>query len=554
MMVRKQYQISFIILSTMKKLYNVFLIILFCTVSRLYLAGQTIDKLPRSVPESEGVSSSGFIDFLNAIDTGRQEIHSFMFIRHGKVIAEGWWNPYGPDYRHLLYSASKTFTATGIGLAASENRLKLSDKVISFFPYSLPDTIGNYMRELTVENLLTMSVGQDPAAMGAGRDEDWITAFLKDEPVYKPGTVFKYNNMATFMLSAIVQQVTGMTLFDYLKPRIFDPLNIHGIDWDMNPQGINLGMIGLRLHTEDLAKFGQLLLQRGKWNNKQLIPEDWIKEATSFKIESNDPSNKLPKEMNDWAQGYCYQMWRGRNNSVRLDGMAGQFVILFPDKDAIVVLTANARNTQEELNLVHNYLIPAIKSNRALPANPESFNELQKKQSILILKPQVSKVSATEFEKKISEKEFILEDNDYQIQSVYFSFNNNECGFAIKRNNQISVLKALLGSWKMTNTKMTSILAPPSSTRSKSIDAHYAVLQPVIKAGAYYSWSDAGTLEITARFVEESLGEQTVVCRFSERNGSVGVTIGPKSAQFPMGAPGRARPVIQLRGVLVNLE
>ena len=107
----------------------------------------------------------------------------------------------------------------------------------------------------------------------------------------------------------------------------------------------------------------------------------------------------------------------------RLDGMAGQFVILFPDKDAIVVLTANARNTQEELNLVHNYLIPAIKSNKAIPSDPASYNELQKKQSALILKPQVSKVSEPEFAKKISGKEFILQDNDYQIQSVYFAFN-----------------------------------------------------------------------------------------------------------------------------------
>ena len=127
------------------------------------LSGQNADQLPRSTPESEGVSSSGIIDFLNAVDTAsRVELHSFMFIRHGRVIAEGWWEPYGPDYKHLLYSASKTFTATGIGLALSENRLSLTDKVSSFFPYSLPDTLSDYMKELTVQHLLTMSVGQDP--------------------------------------------------------------------------------------------------------------------------------------------------------------------------------------------------------------------------------------------------------------------------------------------------------------------------------------------------------------------------------------------------------
>ncbi len=538
----------------MKKILFVFTMLIISSGFSLNLSGQNTDKLPRSIPELQGVSSSGIIDFLNAIDTGRQEIHSFMFLRHGKVIAEGWWSPYGPDYRHLMYSASKTFTATAIGLAVTEGRLKLTDKVISFFPYSLPDTIGNNMKDLTVQNLLTMSVGQDPPATLAGIDEDWITAFIKDEPVQKPGTVFKYNNMATFMLSAIIQQVTGENLFEYLKPRIFYPLSIRGIDWDKNPQGIDLGLMGLRLRTEDMAKFGQLLMQNGKWNNKQLIPEDWVKEATSFKIESNDPSNKTPKDMNDWGQGYCYQMWRGRNNSVRLDGMAGQFVILFPDKDAIVVLTANARNTQEQLNLVHNYLIPAIKSNKILPSNEDSYKELQKKQSALCLEPQISLTTGSVFEAKITGKEFIIAENDYQIQSVYFTFINNELSFAIKRNNLISMIKAGMGSWKITNSKLVSLLAPPRNVQSKSVDANYTVPQASVKVAANYSWADSGTLEITARFVEESLGAQTIECKFSEINGSVGVTLGPKATPSPAGFPGRSQPAVLLRGMLVKVE
>ncbi|MBN2665413.1 MAG: serine hydrolase [Bacteroidales bacterium] len=537
----------------MKKVQTAFLFLLIIAFLS-NLSGQNMERLPRSIPESEGVSSSGIIDFINAADTGRQEIHSFMFLRHGKVIAEGWWDPHGPDYKHLLYSASKTFTATAVGLAVSENRLKVTDKVVSFFPYSLPDTLGNNMKDLTVENLLTMSVGQDPAPMGAGTDEDWIAAFLKNEPVHKPGTVFLYNNMATFMLSAIVQQVTGQTVFDYLKPRIFDPLSIRGADWDKNAQGINLGMIGLRLRTEDLAKFGQLLLQNGKWNNKQLIPAEWVKAGTSFKIESSGGSAGLSKDLNDWTQGYCYQMWRGRNNSVRLDGMAGQFVLLFPDLDAIVVMTANARNTQEQLNLVHNYLIPSIKSVKAIPPSPAAYDELRKKVTALSLETPADKVSEPDLAKKISGKEFMLQENEYQIQSVYFTFKNNDCSFAIKRNNQISVVKAGQGTWKITNTKSASLLAPPRNTHSKSIDANYAVLQPVIKAGTSYCWTDPRTLEITSRFVEESLGAQTIECRFSEMNGSVTVSMGPKSAAPAMAPAGRMQAAVQLRGMLVNPE
>ena len=538
----------------MKKIIAAFLFLLISSLCQLEINGQSIEKLPGSIPELEGVMSSGINDFLNAVDTGRQEIHSFMFIRHGKVIAEGWWDPYGPEYRHLMYSASKTFTATAIGLAVSENKLRLSDKVTSFFPYSLPDEIGKNMKELTVENLLTMSVGQDPAGMGGGADEDWITSFIANEPVHKPGTVFKYNNMATFMLSAIVQQVTGQNLFDYLMPRIFNPLSIRGIDWDRNPQGINMGMIGLRLRTDDMAKFGQLLMQKGKWNNKQLIPEAWVKEATSFKIESNDPSNKAPKELNDWAQGYCYQMWRGRNNTVRLDGMGGQFVIMVPDRDAIIVLTSNARSTQEELNMVHKYLIPAIKSDKAISPDPQAYNELKERQKALTIKPVVVVSPESELMKDISGKEFILTVNDFQIQSVYFDFDNNVCSFGMKRNNQVSYIKAGSGSWKTTNSKLTSLLTLPRNAQSKSIDANYTVPQGTVKVGASFTWTDPNTLEITARYVEESLGSQTIECKFSKTNGKVGVTLGSKSIPGMTNIPGRTQAPTMVRGVMVDLN
>jgi CubicO group peptidase (beta-lactamase class C family) len=539
----------------MKNVIKIFVVVFLIMVNLGFvvnLSAQNTDKLPRSTPELEGVSSAGIVDFLNAVDTGRVELHSFMFIRHGKVIAEGWWNPYGPDYKHIMYSCSKTFTATAVGFAVSENRLKVTDKVISFFPYSLPDSISGYMRELTVQNLLTMSVGQDPQPWAMGTNGDWITTFLNTAPIHKPGTVFMYNNMATFMLSAIVQQVTGQTVFDYLQPRLFRPLSIRGIDWELNPQGINLGMIGLRLRTDDMAKFGQLLLQNGVWNGKQLLSKEWIKEATSIKIESSDGGlNKIPKNLNDWAQGYCYQMWRGRNNTFRLDGLGGQFVMVIPDKDAIVVLTANARSTQDELNLVHNYLIPAIKSDKAIPVNPSLYNELQKKQASLGLKAKANAgLTKSEIEAKISGKEFALAKNSNNIQSVYFSFDGNECSFAIKRDENVSFIKAGLDSWKISNTLSSSLLAAPQ-TVSRSVDANYKPLQPIIKMGARYSWNDKNTLELTARFVEESIGSETVICKFSEVNGNVSVSIEPKSVGF-MGMPGPA--VTPLNGALVKIK
>ena len=534
----------------MKKIYwVVFLIACLISLQPVVLA-QEMNKLPRSTPEQEGVSSAGIIEFLNAADTSGLENHSFMMLRHGKVISEGWWKPYGPEYKHIMFSASKTFTATAVGLAVSENRLKVTDKIITFFPYSLPDTISEYMKGMTVKDLLTMSAGQDPEPSAWGANGDWITLFLSTAPKYKPGTVFKYNNMATFMLSAIVQQVTGETVFNYLMPRIFKPLGIRGIDWDLNPQGINMGMIGLRLRTEDLAKFGQLLLNGGIWNGKQLIPKEWIKEATAFQIKNSDePEEK--RSLNDWGQGYAYQMWRGRNNTVRLDGMGGQFVVLIPDKDAIVVFTANNTNTQKQLDLIHKYLIPAIKSDKALAAAPAFQAEMVKKASALTINPGFEKYSKSGYEISVSGKEFILSENENKIQSVYLSFKNGDCTFAIKRDNTVSSIKAGSKEWQVSNTLSASLLAPPRSNFSKSVDASYSILKPVIKVAAQYAWTDEKTLEIAGRFVEETLGSETIVCKLSEQNNEVRITIEPKTPTRSGRGFGNQQPVV-LRGTMVN--
>jgi CubicO group peptidase (beta-lactamase class C family) len=531
----------------MKKIFVFSLFILLNSGLLLNLSGQSSFKLPRSLPEMEGVSSAGILDFLNAIDTGRNEIHSFIMMRHGKIIAEGWWNPYGANLKHLMYSASKTFTATGIGLAIAENKLKLTDEVISFFPSSLPDSLSDYMKMLTVKDLLTMSVGQD-AEPRRSQNDDWIKSFLAKAPVYKPGTVFKYNNTATFMLSAIVQQVTGQTVFEYLQPRIFIPLGIRAIDWDLNPQGINLGLMGLRLRSEDMAKFGQLLLQKGKWDGKQLLSKKWIEEATSFKIDNYDPKSPIPKELNDGAQGYCYQMWRGRNNTVRLDGMAGQFVILMPDKDALVVLTSNAANTQRELDLVWTYLLPAMKDNKALSPNQEMNKELQKKLSSLVIKPASKNSVTSTLPDKISGKTFELEENSNGIQSVIFKFDADGCKLAFKRNNSYYSIDAGLEHWKYTATNITSLISVPRTPASKSIDANYKILEPVIRLASSYSWTDNNTLEFTSRFVEESLGAETLIFKFSEEGGSISVSFENRAGRGSFGGFGRQTSPPVLRG------
>lgn len=529
----------------MKKSILLSFVIIILSLAISCESAQNSNGLTRSTPESQGVSSAAITDFMNAVDTSKVELHSFMFLRHGKVIAEGWWAPHSAGTKHIMYSASKTFTATGIGLAVSENRLKLDDKVISFFPASVPDTLHEYMKEMTVRDLLMMATGQE-AEPRRGQNDDWIRSFLAKAPVDKPGTVFRYNNTATFMLSAIVQQVTGETLYDYLKPRIFDPLGMKNIDWDLNNQGINLGMIGLRLHTEDMAKFGQLLLQKGKWNGKQLIPETWVAEATSKKIDSHGGNEKMPPETNDWVQGYCYQMWRCRNNGVRLDGMAGQFVLILPDQDAVIVLTANAQNTQKELDLAWNYLLPAIKSSSPIAEDSVAYKSMLAKSASLILPPFAVTSAASTLPERISGKTIELDENNYGIKELILTFRKDDCLITYKREAGSQAVKAGLNSWSYSDTYLTSLLSPQRPPAQKSRDANYTIVQPSIRVAAGYCWTDENTMELTARFVEETLGSEGVIFKFEEKWGRLNVTVERKATRagggggfpgFP-GAPG----------------
>lgn len=321
--------------------------------------------LPRSTPEAEGVSSKGISNYLKAVKESGQDLHSLMILRHGKVIAENWFGEYASDKSHIMHSVSKTFTATALGFAVAENRLKVTDKVISFFPRDLPEKVLPYLAELQVRDLLTMSVGHDtdPTKEIRSQNGSWERMFLSTPIEHKPGTKFVYNSLATYMLSAIVQKVTGEKVIDYLYPRLFRPLGITSAEWLTSPTGINTGGWGLFIKTEDMAKMGQFLLQKGTWNGEQLLPTAWFEEATTAHI-TQAPSWVKPgtkAKDSDWMQGYGYQLWRSRNNSYRADGADGQFIIVLPDKDAVIVTTAKIGDMQAEINLIWKHLLPAIK-------------------------------------------------------------------------------------------------------------------------------------------------------------------------------------------------
>jgi CubicO group peptidase (beta-lactamase class C family) len=384
-------------------------------------AEETSLQLARSTPEAQGVAATGILDFIDAIEREKFELHSFMMMRHGKVIAEGWWKPYGPEFVHTMYSMSKSFTSTAVGFAVAEGKLNVEDKVVSFFADDLPEKISENLAAMRVKDLLTMSTGNEKEPTGVVvKEENWARTFLAQNFAHKPGTQFMYNSAATYMCSAIVQRVTHQTVLDYLTPRLFAPLGIKGMKWETCPHGINTGGWGLSIQTEGLAKFGQFLLQKGKWNGEQLLPAAWIEEATRFHIQQPGGDKKdRPKAQNDWLQGYGYQFWRCQGTGFRGDGAFGQFTIVLPEQDAVIVMTSENKNMQGQLDLVWKHLLPAM------DAKAEQAGDLGKLKTLALAPQQGSKTSPAAIGKK-----FKLETNALGLTTAAFSFGDGACTFS----------------------------------------------------------------------------------------------------------------------------
>jgi CubicO group peptidase (beta-lactamase class C family) len=475
---------------------------------------QPITSLPRSYPEAEGVSSQGIIDFLDAAAKSNHEFHSLMFVRHGKVIAEGWWSPYKPELRHTLYSTSKSFTATAVGFAVSEKKLSVDDKVVSFFPDQLPDTVSKFLSALKVKDLLSMSAGQDPdpTFKVVTSENNWVKSFLSVPIVHEPGTKFLYNTLVTYMLSAIVQKATGEKVIDYLKPRLFQPLSIDGMDWEVDPKGINCGGWGLRLRTEDMAKFGQLFLQKGKWNGSQVLPASWIQDASTLKIYQAPDAPQSKKDSSDWMQGYCYQMWRCRHNAFRADGAYGQYIIVMPDQDAVIAITAETADMQSELNLVWDYLLPAIKGEK-LAQNSSLNIQLKQRLSTLVLPLPTTLGTIPPLENKISGKTYVFEPNDRHLKSLGFTFEVSKCSLTMQIDSASYNFNLGYGQWIQGETAL------PGPDLLLQAKAHFVGIPPSKTEGSF-GWKDENTLELVLRYIE-SPHTETITCKFDKNKLSV---------------------------------
>jgi CubicO group peptidase (beta-lactamase class C family) len=363
-------------------------------------------ELPRSSPEAQGIASPAVQAFVEAADKNLDSLHSFMLVRHGRVVAEGWWSPYSAESRHSLYSLSKSFTSTAVGLAIAEGKLSLDDEVLKFFPEDAPSGPSANLKAMRVSDLLRMSTGQqtEPARTAT---EAWTRTFLAQPVPFKPGTHFLYNTSATYMQSAIVQKATGQTVLEYLRPRLFDPLGIVNPTWETSPQGISTGGYGLSIRTEDIARFGQLYLQKGKWQGKQLVPAAWIEAATAR--QTSNGSN--PKS--DWDQGYGYQFWRCRHGAYRGDGAFGQYCLVMPEQDAVIAITSGLGDMQAVLDLIWDKLLPAMKP-APLEADEVAAGRLRQTLKGLALRtPQGPGAAA-----KVAGKKYVFAANDRKLEAI----------------------------------------------------------------------------------------------------------------------------------------
>jgi CubicO group peptidase (beta-lactamase class C family) len=314
-------------------------------------------SLPRSSPVEQHVDPAGILAFLDALEARPDiEMHSIMLVRHGQVVAEGWWGPYSADRPHLLYSLSKSFTSTAAALAAAEGLLDLDDTVVSHFPEFEADITDPGSRSMRIRHIAAMASGheQETRSQAFALDpHEPVRGFLLIPPDRPPGTVFAYNQPCTYTLASIIQRKAGMPLTEYLRPRLFDPLGIGQVGWHTFA-GREQGYTGLHARTEDIARLGQLYLQRGRWDGSQLISESWIAQATSRQIDTaNQQTNP------DWRQGYGFQFWMSRHG-YRGDGAYGQFCVILPEQDAVVVTTAATLDMQAVLDAMWAHLLPAL--------------------------------------------------------------------------------------------------------------------------------------------------------------------------------------------------
>ena len=393
-------------------------------------------------PESAGISSEAIERFYKEIETLKMPLHSFLLLRHGKLVTEGYWSPHTPEERHIVYSVSKSITSIAVGFCIEEGLFKLTDKVVDILADIIDYPIDELTKAMTVRHLLTMCSGHPSATDRTGHD--WVRTYLSTPPSCPPGAMFNYDSMATHTLCTIIQKMTGMKMMDYLKPRLFDPLNIEGAYCLDDPMGINTGSRGIHCKTRDLAKLGQLFLQNGSWEGKRIVPDWWIREATKRQVDTSSNNINL-----DGNTGYGYQFWRLRGDAYGCRGIGGQWIVVIPGLDIVWVSTGCLLGDEGSddliLRLFWSIIAPFIQP-EPLPENSGTYARLLALSRGLSL-PIPSGLTCGELLHYLPGKMFRFSDNEAGCSSISFSIINDGLKLTLHFGNESLRINAGLERW-----------------------------------------------------------------------------------------------------------
>ncbi len=452
------------------------------------LVSAQVGDLPRSTPAQEGISTQAVINMMDSLLALPEcDIHHVMVVRHGKVVAELHPAPFRALDSHTLYSASKTFTSLAVGIAIDENLLRVDDRVMAFFPDKRTCPVSDNMAAMTVRDLLMMASGVKPDWTMRNSSTEWVRDWLAKPVDYRPGSLFQYDSMCTFMLSAIVQRVTGQTMLEYLRKRLFDPMHITVVDWESSPDGINTGGWGLRVQAETMAKLGLLLLNKGNWNGRQLVCARYVEQACSRLIDGGAKDTVPPTDGN---QGYGYQVWQSKwPGSFRADGAMGQYAVVVPQADLVVVILGMKLYGHEELACIWNQLMPGLYDE---PLNPEK--QLQKRlekvcaNAILPL-PQGKKG-------KKMHKLLQLADNEMGLVQIELDFGIAGNTMTVKRaHHDTETFVMGYKDWKYSPVAGLPPYSINAINRMRGFNAGFT-------DAAAYAWPSPSTLEVRVHYVD----------------------------------------------------
>ena len=416
------------------------------------------DGLLRATPQSRGVDPNAIATMLETIEREGLELHSLLIWSRNALVSETYWLPFAADRLHMMHSVTKSFTSMAVGLAVGDGRLDIDDAVLKFFPEHRTISRSPRLERMTVRHLLTMTSGHSQGISGGAWRRlrtSWVADFLGQPMVHEPGEVFVYDSAASYMLSAIVQKVTGRPIHDYLAERIFRPMNMSDdMRWDLSPEGINSGGNGLRCRTADLLKLGILHLQGGMWNDKVLLSPDWVEMAVSAQIRDvvlgvfTGDAYLGPDETGEGIpavrrEGYGFQWWRGPYESYSANGLFGQYCIVLPDQQTVIAFTAGIADDDRRVHeLIFETLRPALS---AIPIESPSA-QLEHKPARFKIQPGPDTADAAP---RCWQGEYSIEANQQQVEGIRLALGSarHSLEFTLVDHRGTHVVEAGFGHW-----------------------------------------------------------------------------------------------------------